>query len=151
MESEEKAHPEQAWGIPRASSQMLLHQQELAASGEPPRNFTGVKEEGRGQSPSSDFIPIENPEEEAKMNSKHRKDKANLEGSKCDDVLSHVHLFGTPWPRARQAPLSMGFPRQEYWSGLPFPSPGDLPDSGIEPVSPALAGGFFTTVPPRRY
>ena len=47
-----------------------------------------------------------------------------------------------------QAPLSMGFPRQEYWSGLPFPSPGDLPDPGIEPeslVSPALAGGFFTT------
>ena len=50
-----------------------------------------------------------------------------------------------------QAPLSMGFPRQEYWSGLPFPSPGDLPDPGIEPESPkspALAGGFFTTEPP---
>ena len=45
-------------------------------------------------------------------------------------------------------PLSMGFPRQEYWSGLPFPSPGDLPDPGIDPVSPALAGGFFTTEPP---
>ena len=42
----------------------------------------------------------------------------------------------------------MGFSRQEYWSGLPFPSPGDLPDSGIKPVSPALAGGFFTTEPP---
>ena len=39
----------------------------------------------------------------------------------------------------------MGFPRQEYWSGLPFPSPGDVPDPGIDPVSPALAGGFFTT------
>ena len=49
---------------------------------------------------------------------------------------------------AHQAPLSMGFSRQEYWSGLPCPSPGDLPDPGIEPVSltsPALAGGFFTT------
>ncbi|ELR60425.1 hypothetical protein M91_18992, partial [Bos mutus] len=48
-----------------------------------------------------------------------------------------------------QAPLSMGFPRQEYWSGLPFPTPGDLPDPGIKPaslVSPALAGGFFTTI-----
>ena len=45
-------------------------------------------------------------------------------------------------------PLFMGFSRQEYWSGLPFPSPGDLPDPGIKPVSPALAGGFFTTVPP---
>jgi len=41
-----------------------------------------------------------------------------------------------------------GFPRQEYWSGLPFPSPGDLPDPGIKPGPPALAGGFFTTVPP---
>ena len=48
---------------------------------------------------------------------------------------------------ARQAPLSMGFPGQEYWSGLPFPSPGDLPDLGIKPVSPALAGAFFTTQP----
>ena len=48
---------------------------------------------------------------------------------------------------ARQAPLSMEFPRQEYWSRLPFPSPGDLPDPGIKSMSPALAGGFFTTEP----
>ena len=66
-------------------------------------------------------------------------------------VLSHfcrVRLFATLWTVARQAPLSMGFSRQEHWSGLPCPSPGDLPDSGIEPaslMSPALAGGFFTT------
>ena len=53
----------------------------------------------------------------------------------------------TPWIVAHQAPLSMGFLRQEYWSWLPFPSPGDLPDPGIEPMSPALAGGFFTTEP----
>ena len=46
------------------------------------------------------------------------------------------------------APLSMGFPRQEYWSGLPIPSPGNLPDLGIEPAYLALAGGFFTTEPP---
>ena len=46
---------------------------------------------------------------------------------------------------ARQVPLSMGFPRQGYWSGLPFPSPVDLPNPGVEPASPALAGGFFTT------
>ena len=54
----------------------------------------------------------------------------------------------TPWTVARQAPLSMGFSRQEYWSGLPFPPSGDLPDPGIKPVSltsPVLAGGFFTT------
>ena len=53
-----------------------------------------------------------------------------------------------PWTVARQAPLSMGFPRQEYWSGLSFPSPGDLPDPGIKPASPALAGGLFTNEPP---
>ena len=53
----------------------------------------------------------------------------------------------TPWTVACQAPLSMGFSRQEYWSGLPFPSPGDLPDLVIELVSPALASGFFTVEP----
>ena len=52
------------------------------------------------------------------------------------------------WTAAHQAPLSLGFSRQEYWAGLPFPSPGDLPHPGIEPVSPALAGIFFTTQPP---
>ena len=49
--------------------------------------------------------------------------------------------FATPWTVAHQSPLSMGFSRQEYWNGLPFPSPGDLPDPGIEPGSPALHGG----------
>ena len=58
--------------------------------------------------------------------------------------------FTTPWTVAHQAPLLMGFPRQEYWSGLPFPSPGDLPDPGVEPASPALAGRFFTAEPPRK-
>ena len=53
--------------------------------------------------------------------------------------------FVTPWTVAYQAPLSMGFPRQEYWSVLPFPSPGYLSDPGIELTSPALAGRFFTT------
>ena len=53
-------------------------------------------------------------------------------------VLSHVQLFVTPWPVAHQAPLSMGFDRQEYYSGLPFPSRGDFPDPGIEPKLPAL-------------
>ena len=58
--------------------------------------------------------------------------------------------FAIPWTVALQAPLSMGFPRQEYWNGLPFPSPGDLPNPGIKLVSLALAGGFFTTEPPRK-
>ena len=65
--------------------------------------------------------------------------------------LSHVWLFVTPWTVAHQAPLSMRWSWQEYWSGLPFSPPGDLPNPGIEPmspVSPALAGGFFTTLPP---
>ena len=63
-------------------------------------------------------------------------------------MLSCVRLFATPWTVARQAPLSTGFPRPEYWGGLPFPPLGDLPDSGLELkslMSPALAGGFFTT------
>ena len=62
--------------------------------------------------------------------------------------FSCVRLFATPWTVACQAPLSMGFSRHEYWSGLPFPSPGDLPNPGIEPTSlasPAPAGGFITT------
>ena len=63
-------------------------------------------------------------------------------------VISHARLFMTPWTVAHQAPLSMGFSRQEYWSGLPCPPPGDLPDSGIELMSPATAGTSFTTVPP---
>ena len=63
-------------------------------------------------------------------------------------VLGRVRLFTTPCTVARQGPLSMGFSRQEYWSGVPCPPPGDLPDPGIEPVSPASAGGFFTMEPP---
>ena len=62
--------------------------------------------------------------------------------------LSHVQLFATLWTVGHQGPLSMAFSRPEYWSGLPCPPPGDLPDPGIKPeslMSPALAGGFFTT------
>ena len=62
--------------------------------------------------------------------------------------LSRVQLFATPWTVAYQAPLSMGFSRQEYWSGLPFPSPGDLPYPGIEPVSPALQTDTLPSEPP---
>ena len=65
-------------------------------------------------------------------------------------VLSHSVMSdsATPWTVAHQAPLSMGFPRQEYWSRLPFPLPEDLPYPGINLLSPALAGGFFTIQPP---
>ena len=60
-------------------------------------------------------------------------------------MLSRVRLFATPWTVVSQAPLSMGFPRQEYWSDLPFSFPGDFPNPGIEPASPALTGRFFTS------
>ena len=66
----------------------------------------------------------------------------------CAKSLSRVQLFATLWTVAHQAPLSMGFSCHDYWCGLLFPPPGDLPNTGIEPlslVSPALAGGFFTT------
>ena len=69
----------------------------------------------------------------------------------CVCMLSRVQLFATPWTVARQAPLFMEFSWQEYWRGLLFTMPGDLPDPGIEPtslVSPALAGRFFTPGPP---
>ena len=66
-------------------------------------------------------------------------------------LLSHLvtsNSSANSWTVAHQAPLSTGFPRQKYWSGLLFPFPGDLPDPGIKLTSPALAGGFFTAEPP---
>ena len=62
----------------------------------------------------------------------------------CVQLLSHVQLCG-PMDSTHQSPLSKGFSRKQYWSGLPFPTPGDLPNPGIQPASPTLAGGFFTT------
>ena len=74
-----------------------------------------------------------------KINSKWIKDLKSL---RC------VLLFVTPWTIAHQAPPSMGSSRQEYWSGLPFPSPGDLPDPGIEPRSPIMQADALTSEPP---
>ena len=62
--------------------------------------------------------------------------------------LSHVRLFATPWTVASQDPPSVGFSRQEYWNGLPFPSPGDLPNPGIEPRYPAMQADALTSEPP---
>ena len=64
------------------------------------------------------------------------------------NCFSHIWLFATLWTIARLAPLSMGFSRQEYWSGLPLPSPGDLPDPGIEPRSPAVEADTLTSEAP---
>ena len=66
----------------------------------------------------------------------------------CCLVTQSCLTLAKPWTVARQATLSVRFPRQEQWSGLSFPSPRGLPHPEIEPVSPALAGGFFTTEPP---
>ena len=66
------------------------------------------------------------------------------------NLLSPVQLFETPWTVAHQVPPSMGFSRQEYWSGLPFPSPGDLPKPGMEPRSPALQAKALTSEPPKK-
>ena len=63
-------------------------------------------------------------------------------------MLSRVRLLATPWTVAHQAPPSMGFSRREYWSGVPFPSPGDLPNPGIEPGSPALQADTLSSEPP---
>ena len=64
--------------------------------------------------------------------------------------FSHVQLFGTPWTVAYQACPSMGFSRQEYWNGWPFPSPGDLPDPGFKPGSPALQADALPSEPPEK-
>ena len=64
-------------------------------------------------------------------------------------LLSRVGLFATPWTVACQAPPSMGFSRQEYWSELPFPSPGDLSDPGMEPATPALQADALSSEPPK--
>ena len=66
----------------------------------------------------------------------------------CAHAFSYVWLFVTPWTVAHQSPLSMGFPWQEHWNGLSFISPGDLPNSGTELLSLALAGRFFIIAPP---
>ena len=71
--------------------------------------------------------------------------------AKKRQLLSRVQLFAIPWTIARQAPLSMEFSRQEYWSGLSFPSPGDLPDPRIEPRSPALQAASLQSDPPGKH
>ena len=80
---------------------------------------------------------------QTRLNNKHKHIKYLISTCRKGNThtqksLSRVRLFATPWIVAHQAPRSMGFSRHEYWSGLPFPSPGDLPDPGIEPGSPAL-------------
>ena len=81
----------------------------------------------------------------------HRPDIKSAQSDLISEVksLSCVQLFATPWTVAHQAPPSMEFSRQQYWSGLPFPSPGYLPDQGIEPRSPTLQADALLSEPPR--
>ena len=79
---------------------------------------------------------------------KIRKKVMKMSFNSSVSLLSRVRLFATPWTVAHQAPPSMGFSRQEYWSGLPFPSPGHLPDPGIEPRSPTLQADALTSERP---
>ena len=82
-------------------------------------------------------------EEKLDKSSQHIKKQRHYFADKVKvKLISRVQFFVTPWTVAHQAPLSVGFSRQEYWSGLPFPSPGDLPDPGIELGSPALQADF---------
>ena len=87
-----------------------------------------------------------------KLSSGHRTGKGQFSFQSQRKVkvksLSRVRLFATPWSVAYQTPPSMGFSRQVYWSGLPFPSPGDLPDPGIEPRSPAFQADALNSDPP---
>ena len=90
-------------------------------------------------------------EEELKsllMKVKEESEKVGLKLNIQKTKLSSFQLFVTPWTVAHQAPPTMGFSRQEYWSGLPFPSPGNLPDLGIKPRSPALWADALTSEPP---
>ena len=76
--------------------------------------------------------------------------RMSITKKKKEKSLSHVQLFETLWTVAYQAPLSMGFSRQEYWSGLPFPSPGDLPDPRIKPRPPTLQADALVSEPPEK-
>ena len=81
----------------------------------------------------------------------HSRKSGKLRKAKVKVLVTQSCLtLGTPWTVAHQGPLSMGFSRQEYWSGLPFPSPGDLPNPGIKPRSPALQAGPLSSEPPEK-
>ena len=88
------------------------------------------------------------PEEEMAEHDLAAKQLPQMKTAVAAKLLSRVQLCATPWTVAHQPPLSMGFSKREYWSGVPCPPLGDLPDRGIEPMSltsPTLSGGFFTT------
>ena len=90
------------------------------------------------------------PEEEMAEHDLATKQQQQMKPAAAAKLLSRVQLCATPWTVAHQAPLSMGFSRQEYWSGLPFPSPRDLPNPEIKPRSPAFQTDASTSEPSRK-
>ena len=136
-----------AWTVTRqAPLSMELSRQEYW-SGSPcpsPGGLPNPRIESKSPSLQVDSLPSEAPRKSVTRlpvlkSCKHKSSQA---------THSVVSDSATPWTVAQQAPPSMGFSRQEYWSGLPFPSPGDLPDPGIEPRSPALQADALTSEPP---
>ena len=122
------------------------------STGFPPHpSFTAreAKDEPSGFSPEPDLnLPSSFPAQALRGQCLHHTAHQSQENGYDQIVFSCSvvsNSFATPWTGACQAPLSRGFPRQEYWTGLPFPSPGDLSDSGINPALPALRGIFYTT------
>ena len=85
---------------------------------------------------------------ERNINNLRYADDTPLMAESKSEIAQSCPTLRDPWTIAHQAPPSMGFSRQEYWSGLPFPSPGDLPDPGIEPRSPTLQADALTSAPP---
>ena len=117
-----------------------------------PGDFPSPGTEPRSPALQEDSLPIETPRKTKFIYSGTERERECVCVCVCVCVrvraLSHVQLCATPWTVACQAPLTKGFSRQVYWSGLPYPMPGDIPDPGIKPMSlasPALAGGFFAS------
>ena len=111
----------------------------------PPGDHPNPGIKPRSPALQADSLPTEPPGKPYSVQKSER-----IESGVCVCVLSHVQLFAIPRIVAHQAPLSMGFSRQEYWSGLPFPTPGDLPDPGIELRSPTLQADSLPTEPPEK-
>ena len=139
---------------PTSSLLLMVHFKPLSSLPSPPTDNQGVRSFYSHPLPLHNDIIFQPPEHVPPI--KNSGPGSLMSSSPaiilCACMLSHsVWLFATLQTAACQAPLSMGFSRQEHWSELPFPAPGDLPNPGIEPMfleSPALAGGFFTTQPP---
>ena len=112
---------------------------DLASWRQVPRQFQNPP----GPAPGANRNPTNNHERTSEIRSASEGENTSVYVGVSPQSFSRVQLFATPWTVARQVPLSMEFSRQDYWRGLPFPSPGDLPNPGIKPMSPALGSRFL--------